>query len=64
MHGIFDPIAVADELAVIASTTHDPETATKLMDLVRRLLGVSPDDDSGGGEPPHQWVSDPICSAA
>ena len=34
----FDPIAIADALAEIASRTREPETAQRLMQLVDRLL--------------------------
>jgi len=46
----FDPIAVADALAEIASTTNDAVTARQLLKLVDRLLteaGLPPDGPSG-----------------
>jgi hypothetical protein len=44
-----DPIAIADTLAEIASTTGDPETALQLIELVDRLLaeaGLPPEGSS------------------
>jgi hypothetical protein len=44
-----DPIAFADTLAGIASTTRDPETALQLIELVDRRLteaGLPPEGSS------------------
>lgn len=46
----FDPIAIADALAEIASTTKDAETARQLLELVDRLLteaGLPPEGPNG-----------------
>ena len=56
----FDPAELADEIAAIAHTTRDPDTAVQLMELAARLLGL----EHGGGEAPNQWVSDPMCAPA
>jgi hypothetical protein len=55
---------VASEIAEIARTTKDLETGRRLMELVARLLteaGLSP---GGGGQPPSDWLMEPICSPA
>ena len=46
----FDPIAIADALAQIASATKDPETARQLIELIDRLLteaGLPPEGPNG-----------------
>jgi hypothetical protein len=63
----FDIIPVVDEIVEIARTTHDPKTATLLLDLAHRLLteaGLPPDDHRGGGEAPNGWVSDLVDELA
>ena len=47
----FDPLAIADALAEIASTTKESETARQLMVLVERLLteaGLPPEGPNSG----------------
>ncbi len=63
----FNILPVADEIAEIARTTRDPETARLLMELVHRLLeeaGLPKDDEPGGGELPNGWISDLVDELA
>jgi len=62
MTGETDVVELARELAEIARTTIDPDTARLLMEVVDRLLteaGLPPDGGAGGGEPPTSWISEP-----
>lgn len=63
MSDVTDIVELATELAGIASATTDPETARRLMVIVRRLLSeadLPSDDDEGGGETPTGWLSEPV----
>ena len=53
---------LAEQIAHIASTTKDPDTARRLMALVGRLLTAAGLPDEGGGEmPPADWLMEPMC---
>jgi len=58
MSGPEDLIELARELARLASTTTDPVTARRLVEIVERLLTEAglPPDEHGGGEPPTGWL--------
>jgi hypothetical protein len=55
---------LAYEIAEIARTTKDPDTGRQLMELVARLLTEAglPPGEEGGGQPPSDWLMEPICS--
>lgn len=60
-------IELADELAEIARATTDAAAGARLMKLVDRLLaraGLPPDDETGGGDMPTGWLSEPVCEPA
>ena len=63
----FDLVQLATEITEVASTTTDPETASRLLDLADRLLTEAgfPDAGWGGGDmPPNGLLSEPVCSPA
>jgi hypothetical protein len=68
MSDAINPIELARELAAIAGTTTDPETARLLLEIVNRLLSgsglPSADDEDGGGDLPGGWVPNPQYEAA
>ncbi len=66
MSGEEDFVELARELASLASTTSDPVTARRLMDIVERLLGEAglPPCEHGGGDTPTGWLSEPMCESA
>jgi hypothetical protein len=57
---------LADELAEIARTTTDAQTGVRLMEVVERLLAEAGllRGGEGGGEPPSDWQSYPVCCPA
>jgi hypothetical protein len=56
---------LADELAEIARTTTDAQAGARLMEVVERLLEEAGfRGGEGGGEPPSDWLSYPVCCPA
>jgi hypothetical protein len=62
-----DPLELANAIAEIARTTHDPETGMRLLQLVNQLLtaaGLPDDNEIGGRGPPPRCMSEPDCAPA